>query len=100
MKIIFLILLFSSSCYSQTILQFDEVKGNDISTCDELKNGKICQSTFQLEIWLTRSAALFGRYESINLLFDGNSWKAKKYMWDWYKDERDTINLKPIHSYD
>lgn len=100
MKALLIALFFSVSCHSQTLLQFDEVKGNDITTCDELRNGKICQSKFQFEIWLTGATLLVGKYETINLLFNGDNWKAKKYIGNWIANKIDTINLKPLYSYD
>lgn len=100
MKIFLIALFFSISCHSQTHLQFDEVRGNDIATCDELSNGKICQSKSQFEIWLTRASSLFGRFETINLVFDGNGWKAKHFVKDFMRNETDSNNLKPLYNYD
>ena len=100
MKIFLIALFFSTSCHSQTHLQFDEVKGNDIATCDVLSDGKICQSKSQFEIWLTRASPLFGRFETINLVFVANEWKAKKFVTDFIRHEADTINLKPLINYD
>jgi hypothetical protein len=100
MRVLIVSIFFSISCYSQTNLQFDKVDGNDISSCQESANGKICQSKLPLEIWLTRAALLVGKYETITLSFDGDKWKAKYYNGDWIRNTIDTFNLRPIHNYD
>src|SRR5687767_11760395 len=100
MKVLPVAIFLSISCNSQTLLQFGEVKGNDISNCQESSKGKICQSKFQLEIWLTNAMLLAGKYETITLSFDGNNWEAKKYKGDWITNAVDTIKLQPLYGYD
>lgn len=100
MRALLVSMFFSISCYSQISLQFDKVSGNDISCCQEISNGKICQSKYPLEIWLTRAALLVGRYETITLSFDGGKWKAKYYDVDWIRNTVDTFNLRPVYNYD
>lgn len=100
MKLILIAILFSYSCYSQTNLQFDNVLGSDISSCEQSVNGKICLSKLQLEIWLTKAVLLYGKYETIKLTFDGNKWQAQYYDGDWIRNMVDTINLRPIYNYD
>ena len=100
MKLLFISIFFSVSCYSQTILDIGKVKGVDILKCQDSLEGKICRSKLPLDIWLTRSAFLVGKYETINLLFDGSSWKATYYDGSYTTNKVDTFDLRPLYSYD
>ena len=100
MKILFISIFFSVSCYSQAVIEIGKVTGYDIAKCQDSLEGKICQSKLPLDIWLTKSAFMSGRYETINLSFSGSGWKATYYDGSYINNEVDTFNLRPLYSYD
>jgi hypothetical protein len=99
MKLLFIPIFLSFSCYAQSVLEIGKVNGEDISKCRDSLEGKICHSKLPLEIWLTRSSFLVGEYETVNLSFDGN-WKATYYEGSYIKNKEDTFNLRPVYNYD
>jgi hypothetical protein len=100
MKLLFILMFCSVSCYSQAILEIGKVKGENISNCRDSIEGNICHSKLPLDIWLTRSSFLVGKYETINLSFDGGGWKATYYDGSYRSNKIDTFNLHPLYSYD
>ena len=101
MRIITIILIFFNlTCFSQTKLDFGEIRGKNISDCIDTIDGNICQSKYQLEIWLTETTFLVGKYNSINLSYNGVRWLAIKHEGDWIKNTVEKYRLNPIESFE
>jgi hypothetical protein len=101
MRIITIILLFFNlTCFSQTKLDFGEIRGKNISDCIDTIEGKICQSKNQLEIWLTEAKLLEGVYNSIILSYNGVRWTALKNEGDWINNTLEKYRLNPVESFE
>jgi hypothetical protein len=87
-------------CFAQKQLDFGEVKANGNYTTIAQKDKSICTSAYQLEISLTRAWLLMGRYENVNLTFDGWKWRAVKLKGNLINGKTDTITVSPVINYD
>ena len=85
--------------HSQSKLDFGNVIGQDISTCNSKTDGKICKSKNELEISLTRAWLLIGKYETVRLQYNNAKWKATKLERDWTNNTFLKYALKPVDSF-
>ena len=101
MRIITIILLFFNlTCFSQTKLDFGEIRGKNISDCIDTIDGEICQSKNQLEIWFTETTFLEGNYNAIYLSYNGVRWTALKHEGDSTSNRVEKYRLFPIESFE
>ena len=101
MRIITIILLFLNlTGFSQTKLDFGEIRGTNISDCIDTIDGKICHSKNQLEIWFTERAFMLRKYNTINISYNGVRWTAIKHEGDWIKNTVEKYRLTPIESFE
>lgn len=102
MKVVLTIVLNAVSflCFAQKKLDFGEIKENSNYMMIGQSDKSICNSAYQLEISLTRAWLLMGRYENVNLTFDGWKWCAVKLNGNLIAGKTDTIAVVPVINYD
>ena len=93
-------MILSYSGYSQGQLDFGEVQGNNIHTCNPKNGGKVCKSKNEFEISLTRARVIAGKYETVTLIYNNSKWQAYKYEGDWIHDFIAKFKLTPISTFE
>jgi len=101
MRIFTIILLFFNlTSFSQTKLDFGEIRGKNISACIDTIDGEICQSKNQLEIWFTETTFLEGKYNAFILTYNGIRWAALKHEGDSLSNAVEKYRLIPVESFE